>query len=99
MSCLEACTHESLRIYPSFPGTLTPLVPKGGAYICGNYIPQNTVVGVNQRATYHNAKKFKYPDDFRPGRWLDMEDVEYAGDSRDALQPFSYGPRKCIANE
>jgi cytochrome P450 len=99
MTYLRACVNESLRIYPPVPGTLTRLVPKGGAYICGNHVPQNTVVGVNQWATYHNAKNFKHPDDFRPVRWLDIEDGEYAGDHRNALQPFNYGPRKCIANE
>ena len=99
MSYLKACMNESLRIYPPVPGTLTRLVPKGGAHICGKYVPQNTVVGVNQWATYHNAENFKHPDDFRPDRWLDMGDGEYTGDRRNALQPFNYGPRKCIANE
>jgi cytochrome P450 len=99
MTYLKACMNESLRIYPPVPGTLTRLVPKGGAYICGNYVPQNTVVGVNQWSTYHSAANFKHPDDFRPDRWIDAENGEYAGDRRNALQPFNYGPRKCIANE
>jgi cytochrome P450 len=99
MRYLKACMHESMRIYPPVSGTLTRVVSKGGAYICGSYVPENTVVGVNQWATYHSAKNFKHPDDFRPERWLDVGNGEYAGDHRNALQPFSYGPRKCIANE
>src|SRR5438045_1950293 len=35
MSYLNACMNESLRIYPPVVGTLTRLVPMGGAYICG----------------------------------------------------------------
>lgn len=99
MSYLKACVNESMRIYPPVPGTLTRLTPKGGAYICGNYVPQDTVVGVSHWATYHNAANFKYPEEFRPERWIDIENVQYAGDRRHALQPFSYGPRKCIASE
>jgi cytochrome P450 len=99
MSYLKACMNESLRVYPPVPGTLTRVVPYGGAHICGKYVPQNTVVGVNQWATYHSVKNFKHPDRFCPDRWLDVRDGDFAGDRRNALQPFNYGPRKCIANE
>ena len=99
MPYLKACMLESLRIYPPVPGTLTRVVPKVGAVICGKYVPRNTVVGVNQWATYHNSKNFRYQDSFHPARWLDVGNEEFAGDRRNALQPFSYGPRKCIANE
>ena len=98
MTYLKACMDESIRIYPPVPGTLTRIVPKGGAYIYGKHLPEKTVVGVNQWATYHNANNFKHPDDFRPERWLDGNN-EYATDHRNTLQPFSYGPRKCIASE
>jgi cytochrome P450 len=99
MSYLKACMNESMRIYPPVPGTLTRLVPKGGAYIYGKYVPQGTVVGVSHWAAYHNAANFKYPDEFRPERWIDTEDEQYTADRRHALQPFNYGPRKCIASE
>ncbi|KFZ25212.1 hypothetical protein V502_00308 [Pseudogymnoascus sp. VKM F-4520 (FW-2644)] len=98
MTYLKACMEESIRIYPPVTGTFTRMVPKGGSHICGKHIPENTVVGVHQWATYHNANNFKHPDDFRPERWFDGNN-EYANDRRNALQPFSYGPRKCIGNE
>jgi cytochrome P450 len=100
LSYLKACKDEAMRIYPPVPGILTRLVPKGGGFFCGKHVLENTVGGVNQWATYHSAANFKHPDEFRPERWLDSgEKGEYAGDRWNALQPFNYGPRKCIANE
>ncbi|KFZ02583.1 hypothetical protein V500_00082 [Pseudogymnoascus sp. VKM F-4518 (FW-2643)] len=98
MIYLKACMDESTRMYPSMPGTLTRIVYNGGAHICGRHVPEKTVVGVNPWATYRNANNFNQPDEFRPERWLD-ENNEYATDRRNSLQPFGYGPRKCIANE
>ncbi|KAH6681917.1 cytochrome P450 [Halenospora varia] len=99
MTYLKAVINECYRIYPPVPGTLTRVIPRGGAYICGRYVPQNAIVGVNQWATYHSATNFKHPDDFHPERWMDEVDEAFANDRRNALQPFNYGPRKCIANE
>jgi cytochrome P450 len=99
MDYLSACLEEAMRVYPSILGTLSRIAPKGGAYICEKFVPQYTVVGVNHWATYRNPKNFKYPDEFRPERWIDPENGEYSGDRRSALQPFSYWPRRCIGNE
>lgn len=38
---LNACIKESLRIFPPFPATTMRLVPKGGAIICGKWVPEN----------------------------------------------------------
>lgn len=99
MKYLKAVTDESIRIFPPIVATLTRVVPRGGVSICGKYVPQGTVVGVNHWATYRSAKNFKHPDEFHPERWFDVVSEEFAEDHRNALQPFSYGPRKCIAQE
>jgi cytochrome P450 len=99
MKYLRACLDETMRMYPSIVGTLPRVVDGDGAYICDQFVPPNTVVGVNQWATYRSNKNFIYPDEFRPDRWLNVEEGEYIGDRRKAFQPFGYGPRKCIANE
>ena len=42
---------------------------------------------------------FAYPSEFRPERWLDSgksTSSPFASDRRDALQPFSLGPRSCL---
>src|SRR6266699_4064628 len=38
---LLACLEEALRLYPPVPTGLPRLVPKGGANVCGEYIPEN----------------------------------------------------------
>jgi cytochrome P450 len=37
---LLACLDEALRIYPPVPIGLPRVVPKGGASIAGNYVPE-----------------------------------------------------------
>ena len=53
-----------------------------------------TVVVVQHYVTYHAESNFHRPDDFVPERFLG--DPDFASDKRDALQPFSVGPRNCI---
>ncbi len=44
---------------------------------------------------FRSPHKFYLADDFLPQRWLGT-DSRFAGDRKDAFQPFSYGPRNCI---
>jgi cytochrome P450 len=99
MVFLKAVLTEAMRMKPPVAGTLTRVTPRGGVEICGRFVPGNTVVGVHHFATYHTARNFKYPDEFRPESWDDDVGGEFEGDRREALQPFSVGPRKCIAYE
>lgn len=46
-------------------------------------------------AVFRSPSNFKNPDLYVPERWLD-DNPEYADDKKDALQPFSFGPRNCI---
>ncbi|KAL2132356.1 hypothetical protein VTI74DRAFT_3927 [Chaetomium olivicolor] len=91
---LLACLNEALRMYPPVPIGLPRVVPKGGANIAGNYVPENTVVAIHQWAMYHNDEHFKDPFVFHPERWLD--DPAFASDNKDAFQPFHVGPRNCL---
>ncbi|KAL2255906.1 hypothetical protein VTK26DRAFT_2501 [Humicola hyalothermophila] len=91
---LLACLDEALRMYPPVPTGLPRVVPKGGANIAGNYVPENTVVAVHQWAMYHNDDHFKDPFVFHPERWLG--DPAFAQDHKEAFQPFHLGPRNCL---
>uniref|UniRef100_L2G907 Cytochrome p450 monooxygenase n=1 Tax=Colletotrichum fructicola (strain Nara gc5) TaxID=1213859 RepID=L2G907_COLFN len=94
LTYMLACLDEALRMYPPVPTGLPREVPKGGATICGQYIPENTIVAIHQWATYHDERNFKNPFKFHPERFLG--DPEYATDKREALQPFHLGPRNCL---
>lgn len=56
-----------------------------------------TTVSVPHVATYHSEKNFKDAKHFIPERHLD--DLRYASDNKNALQPFSFGPRNCIGRK
>jgi cytochrome P450 len=54
-------------------------------------------VAVPQWALYHREKYFTEPNAFHPERFLG--DSKFAKDRRDALQPFSVGPRNCLGRK
>ncbi|KAF7171054.1 hypothetical protein CNMCM5623_003521 [Aspergillus felis] len=89
-----ACLNEALRMYPPSAGGLPRVTPKGGAQILGQYIPEQTYVAIPQWALYHLEEYFTEPNAFYPERFLG--DSKFANDRRDALQPFSVGPRSCL---
>ncbi|KAK1996652.1 cytochrome P450 [Colletotrichum falcatum] len=91
---LLACIQEALRIYPPVPIGLPRIVPPGGATIAGHHVPEGTTVSVYHWAMYHSEKNFRDPFGFHPERWL--QDPAFAGDDREAFQPFHIGPRNCI---
>ncbi|KAK4446266.1 cytochrome P450 [Podospora aff. communis PSN243] len=94
MPYLLACLEEALRMYPPVPTGLPRVVPAGGATVCGNYVPEKTIVAVHQWAMYHNETHFKEPFSYHPERWLG--DPAFASDNKEAFQPFHIGPRNCL---
>ncbi|KAJ5664695.1 hypothetical protein N7462_011508 [Penicillium macrosclerotiorum] len=60
--------------------------------------PPFTVVACHHYATYHSSSNFALPDNFIPERWLG-KDARFDGDKKDALQPFSLGPRNCLGKK
>lgn len=51
---------------------------------------------MHQSATYQSSANFTDPKSFIPERWLPEVPERYRNDRKDALQPFSVGPRNCI---
>ncbi|GKT40265.1 cytochrome P450 monooxygenase dtxS2 [Colletotrichum spaethianum] len=99
---LLAVLNETLRLYPPVPASLERVVPNTGEliYIEGMHIPHGTRVGVHQSSAGLSTSNFAQPESFLPERWLpnvaqDPSSPFYA-DKRDAIQPFSYGPRNCV---
>ncbi|KAI0594819.1 P450 monooxygenase No.1 [Biscogniauxia sp. FL1348] len=95
LSYMLACLNEALRHYPPVVTGLPRMVPKGGRYIAGKFVPENTIVGVWQYVINHDPRYWKDPHEFRPERWTG-EDERFKTDRTDAMQPFSLGPRNCI---
>ncbi|KAF4778885.1 cytochrome P450 ClCP1 [Colletotrichum scovillei] len=94
LTYMLACLDEALRVYPPVSMGLPRVTPKGGATICGKFVPENTIVAIHQWAINHNEKYFKDPYGFHPERF--MGDEEFASDNREAFQPFHIGSRNCL---
>ncbi|EWZ49110.1 hypothetical protein FOZG_00079 [Fusarium oxysporum Fo47] len=87
---LSAVIEEGLRIFPPAPFGLPRVSP--GAIIDGHYIPPGVVVSVDHWTTKHDGRYWKDPHAFIPERWIDGG----FGDTKQASQPFSLGPRACL---
>ncbi|KAH8744430.1 cytochrome P450 monooxygenase [Diaporthe sp. PMI_573] len=91
---LTAVMDETLRMSPPLPHASPRIMHKGGDVICGNFIPENTLISLPHWPMYRSALNFTLPDDFIPERWLG--DPRFANDRREARKPFAFGPRNCI---
>ncbi|KAJ5663290.1 hypothetical protein N7507_004021 [Penicillium longicatenatum] len=91
---LQACLNEALRMYPPVPVGLPRVIDAQGDTIDGNWVPGGITVSVSHIATYSSEKNFKDAMHFIPERHLN--DPRFASDNKNALQPFSFGPRNCI---
>ncbi|KAL9051558.1 MAG: hypothetical protein Q9162_005950 [Coniocarpon cinnabarinum] len=95
---LNCVISETFRYYPPASGTLPRIVPGEGEFVQGHWIPGGTVVGINHWCTYHSPANFTDPYSFNPDRWLPVgkRPSIFDQDSRNVLQPFSYGSRDCL---
>ena len=74
---LDACVNEAIRLHPPFCLQLERVVPEGGITICGRYLKETTVVGMNPYVVNRHRPTFgEDADSWRPERWLghDVED-------------------------
>ncbi|KXH65967.1 averantin oxidoreductase [Colletotrichum salicis] len=107
---LLACIEEALRVYPPSPHPHHRIVPAGGATVDGVFLPGGTSVSIPIYAASHSPVNWTLPEEFIPERWMaakdgghgkeagdaDVDVRLFAGDQRDASQPFQIGPRNCI---
>ncbi|KAK4155759.1 cytochrome P450 [Chaetomidium leptoderma] len=104
---LNACIQESLRLYPPVPVGVPRTVPAPGQEVLGRWVGPETRVSVHHYATYRSAANFTEPATFAPERWLaegkqqkggggEDSAAVYAGDRREAMQAFGFGPRNCL---
>ncbi|KAK7935354.1 hypothetical protein PG985_000849 [Apiospora marii] len=99
---LHASILEGLRLCPPIPWVLPRLVPGGGDTVCGKWFPEDkqTRVSIQAYSINRDPRYFHAPTEFQPERWLPDASTDpsspFWGDKRQALQPFSMGPRSCM---
>jgi cytochrome P450 len=100
-----------MRLCPSVPSSIPRVVDEGGIRVAGEDIPAGLWVSVPHFTLFRDPRYFDRPHDYIPERWIPdksegaatdgdgyggytAEDVKVA---QSAFQPFSVGPRHCIA--
>ena len=92
---LVAVMEEGMRLYPPGPAA-NVRVTNHATLVDGVLVPGGVRVAVQPWTAHRAESNFFDAEGFRPERWLPGADKVFALDRRDAVQPFSYGPRNCI---
>ncbi|KAI8154611.1 Cytochrome P450 monooxygenase lolP1 [Colletotrichum sp. SAR 10_70] len=96
---LQAVIKEGIRMYPPSTGLNYKQVAKGGAELCGHYLPEGTQLGVNVQKLMRSKETFGIDADvFRPERWLEAAaDEERLKEMGDVVElAFGYGRFQCL---
>ncbi|KAJ0351859.1 hypothetical protein COL154_012767 [Colletotrichum chrysophilum] len=96
---LQAVIKEGIRMYPPSTGLNYKQVAKGGAELCGYYLPEGTQLGVNVQKLMRSKETFGIDADvFRPERWLEAAaDEERFKEMSDVIElAFGYGRFQCL---
>lgn len=108
---LLACLNEALRSHPPTLGNLPREAHEGGESIAGDWVPQGTVLEIQQYAMNHSSQHWHDAMEYRPERWLnkfandlsgetvDMGEKDADGDRLEVMQAFSMGPRNCVGRK
>lgn len=91
-----AVIYEGLRMFPPLPGSMRRIIGPGGREVAGFFVPEGTLVAVDQFSAGRYSGNFARPLEFCPERYLENCPLDFAADKPKALRPFSVGPRDCI---
>ena len=93
---LDACIKEAFRMHPASRWFPERVVGPGGHLVCGEHIPEGTVVGVSAWAIHRNSSIFgEDVKSFKPERWL-IKDTDKVHEMERMLQHFGNGNYTCI---
>uniref|UniRef100_A0A8D0DPT2 Unspecific monooxygenase n=1 Tax=Salvator merianae TaxID=96440 RepID=A0A8D0DPT2_SALMN len=95
---LEAFLYETLR-YSSFVPVTIPHATTADVLFDGFFIPEGTVVFVNQWSVNHDPQRWKDPHIFDPTRFLDVRQETFDRDLACRVMIFSLGKRRCIGDQ
>ncbi|KAF5873019.1 putative cytochrome p450 protein [Botrytis fragariae] len=95
---LNAVVNEGLRICNPVSGGLLRIVPRGGATVCGHFLPEGTHIACNTIAMALSEHNFHHCLQFLPDRYLPshLRPSEYTNDNRNILKPWGLGSRVCL---
>jgi cytochrome P450 len=96
MVYFQAVLKECLRIHPGLGQLIPRDVPAGGLTICGQYVPEGTVLGCNAWTIHRDRSIFgDNADEFVPERWL-VDNEEHVRVMDNAIFTFGAGSRICL---
>ena len=90
---LKTCINKGLHISPPVSAGLLRHTPPEGAEILNQFIPGNMTVYITIYGTHWDPEVFPNPDEYRPERWLDLEERKQM---ETYFIPFSAGSRGCL---
>jgi cytochrome P450 len=94
---LQACIRETIRYYPPVTGLLAKQAPPEGDTFNGYFIPGGTQIAWNILGILRDEKMFgEEVDAFRPERWLNKSEEEYAKMDETVMLVFGYGRFGCL---
>lgn len=96
---LNACLEEGLRMYPPVAVGLVRKTPPSGAQVCGKWVAGGTLVQGPIYSINYSPLNWTEPEAFAPERWLPEGQDHFSSDRKEALNPFSYGPRNCLGKK
>lgn len=96
---LDACIKETFRIHPSTGFMMDRIVPAGGAFVAGHFVPAGTAVGCSSWVIHRHQPTYGEDiETFRPERWLEASPTQ-----REAMEkflcPFGFESRLCLGRE
>lgn len=96
MLYFQAVVKECLRIHPGLGQLIPRDVPQGGIVVCGQYLPEGTVVGCNAWTIHRDRVVFgSDADEFVPDRWLNSDQNQIRA-MENAIFSFGAGSRVCL---
>ncbi|KAK7923377.1 Fumagillin dodecapentaenoate synthase [Apiospora marii] len=96
ISYLQAVIYEGLRIRAPAPGLYPKVVPAGGDWLHGKFIPAGTAVGMNAAALTRSKALFGEDADlFRPERFEEVDEATRTKLENLTELVFGYGRTMC----